>query len=478
LTRATPQKKTTHMTGRLFPVLQTLRERVPCLKWGAFYFSILYSAAFLWGHWPIQQVSRSPKAPPACGSSSASPQAFTLAPPSQVLSEKQFPLKTAFAPLPATSGPLGAPSLLTLVVRSGDTFQSLLTQSGFVTEQAREACEALKKHIDLRRLGVGQEIKIKRAYRAGVWCLESLSFSPEMGVEIALKPVGKGKFSAERKTYRLHNQQVAVEGTIQESFYVDALRQGVNPQVLQKIVRVLAHRFDLQRDFQPGDSFKILYKCTWDPRRGATKADTFLYTAVVVGGKSHSFYQFKPSGSQSYAVFDDKGRNLAREFLRTPMDDGARLSSTFGMRLHPILGYTKFHPGVDFAAPSGTRVFAAGNGVVVRATWYGAYGNYVLIRHNKDYQTAYAHLKSFGPGIRPGTVVKQGQVIGYVGTTGRSTGPHLHFELHKGGKQINPKSLKQLPSQVLKGADLKAFRTYTQKMTQAYIVQMDKKQNT
>lgn len=212
-------------------------------------------------------------------------------------------------------------------------------------------------------------------------------------------------------------------------------------------------------------------------QKGETRPDTFLFASVTLSGVNHKFYQFKRPGSEESEFFDDKGQALRSEFLRTPVD-GARLSSTFGHRRHPILGYTKMHKGVDFAAPRGSPVMAAGNGVVVRASYYGSYGNYILIRHGSGYHTAYAHLDRYARGIRPGMKVSQGQVIGTIGTTGRSTGPHLHFELLKNGQQINPKNIRQLPSLVLKGKALEAFRQYTQKMTQAYYAQVKHKTTT
>lgn len=363
------------------------------------------------------------------------------------------------------------PQEKTLTVQEGDSFIKLLTQVGVAPEQGHAITSVLRSVTNPGKLTVGQEIQVQYTCENGVCSLQTLSFSPEMGTEIRVTSAADGVFKAEKVKYPLHSRQVAVEGTIQTSLYQDALRQGADPKIVHSIIRVLSHHFDLQRDLQKGDTFKVLYKLTWDEKLDAGKAETFLFISMTVGGKVHTFYQFKPPGSNSYAVFDAAGRNLKREFLRTPVD-GARLSSPFGHRLHPILGFSKMHKGVDFAAPSGTPVMAAGDGVVVRASFYGAYGNYILIRHNAGYHTAYAHLRGYAPGIRSGTKVRQGQKIGYVGTTGRSTGPHLHFELLKAGQQINPKSIHKLPATALTGPALNVFRQYTQKMTQAYLVQL------
>ncbi len=360
-----------------------------------------------------------------------------------------------------------------LILHEGDTIAGLLNTLGISQQQTSGALDSLKPLINPRELQVGLKINVrykKDAEGKGVW-LQTLSFSPEMGLEIQLKEQKNG-FEARKLNYRLHKRQVAVQGAIKVSLYQDALKQGVSPHILHKLIRVLSYRFDFQRDFQKGDTFKFFYEETWDSKRGESRPETFLFVDMNLSGVPYRFYQFKRPGSQQPEFFDEKGRALRSEFLRTPVD-GARLSSTFGKRRHPILGYTKMHKGVDFAAPRGSPVMAAGNGVVVKASYYGSYGNYILIRHSSGYHTAYAHLDRYGKGIRPGAQVSQGQVIGSIGTTGRSTGPHLHFELLKNGKQINPNSIRQLPSLVLTGKTFQTFRQYTQKMTQAYYAQVN-----
>ena len=191
-----------------------------------------------------------------------------------------------------------------------------------------------------------------------------------------------------------------------------------------------------------------------------------LYATLILGGKRIELHRFTPeSGRTDY--FGPDGQSVRKTLMRTPID-GARISSGFGRRKHPVLGYTKMHRGTDFAASRGTPVYAAGDGVIERSSRNGAYGNYIRIRHNGTYKTAYAHLNGYAKGIRSGARVKQGQVIGYVGTTGRSTGPHLHYEVHVNGKQVNPRKIKMPSGEKLKGKDLEAFAAARHELQQLY----------
>ncbi len=359
----------------------------------------------------------------------------------------------------------------TLTLAGGHTLVGLLSEVGFSADASHSVVTALKPLINPKELKAGQEIQVTYLCSVGRQpTLETLSFSPAMGLELQVSATKEG-FKAKKVHYQLRKRQVAVEGTIEVSLYQDALRQGVDPVILHKMIRVLGQKFDFQRDFQKGDKFKIFYETVWDEKRDQSRPETFLFTSITVGGVPHKFYQFKRPNQENPEFFDENGKALRQTFMRTPVD-GARLSSPFGARRHPILGYTKMHKGLDFAAPKGTPIFSAADGVIERASFYGAYGNYVLIRHGNGYHTAYAHLSRYGTGIRTGGRVRQGQVIGHIGTTGRSTGPHLHFELLKNRKQINPKAIAQIPSQVLAGKDLRAFKDYVQKMSRAYLVQL------
>ena len=241
------------------------------------------------------------------------------------------------------------------------------------------------------------------------------------------------------------------KGRMHTTFYRAGRSAKVPRSVMHQAVDALGRFIDLQREFRRGAEFEIMWE-----RRGA--ALILVLATVERNGDRVSTARFTPTGGRP-GYFSINGVDVTGLLLRTPIN-GARLSSPFGMRRHPILGYTRMHEGIDFAAPTGTRVKAAGDGVVVVKGWRGGYGRYLRIRHNARYQTAYAHLSRFARDIRPGSRVVQGQVIGYVGTTGRSTGPHLHYEVLDHGRHINPARVPNRPQRVLCGLELKAFRWY------------------
>jgi murein DD-endopeptidase MepM/ murein hydrolase activator NlpD len=230
----------------------------------------------------------------------------------------------------------------------------------------------------------------------------------------------------------------------------------VPQNVTAELIKLFSWDVDFQRDLRPGDGFETLYdELSLADGSGEVRGSDLLYAALTLSGNVLGAYRFELEGGVEY--FDRNGKSLRKFLLRTPVD-GARISSGFGMRMHPILGYSLMHKGVDFAAPIGTPIYAAGDGRVLVAGRNGGYGNYVRIRHNGDYSTAYGHMLRFASGIAPGRRVSQGQVIGYVGTTGRSTGPHLHYEVLRDDAQINPMSVKQAPDTQLAGADLRRFQ--------------------
>ncbi len=225
--------------------------------------------------------------------------------------------------------------------------------------------------------------------------------------------------------------------------------------VLIQLIRIFSFDLDFQRDIQPGDQFEVLYDAKLEEDGSLAKSGDVLYAAMTLSGKRTELYGYTPKSGVS-DFFDAKGHSVRKTLMRTPVD-GARLTSGFGIRVHPILGYTRLHKGNDFAAPRGTPVYAAGDGTIRTAGRKGSLGNYVRIRHNATYETAYAHMDRIAKGIRPGTRVKQGQVIGYVGSTGRSTGAHLHYEVLVNGTQVNPTKVKLASGEKLKGTDLEQF---------------------
>jgi len=246
------------------------------------------------------------------------------------------------------------------------------------------------------------------------------------------------------------------KASIENSLYLDANRLGAPDKVIQQFANIYEYSVDFQRDIQPGDEFEMFFEVARDHRGEIIKAGDLLYTSFSPRGKTSSYYLYEDKkGRENF--YDIDGKTAKRKLRATPVN-GARLSGRFGKRKHPILGYVRTHKGVDFAAPRGTPILAAGSGTVERANRYGSFGNYIRIRHTDGYKTAYAHLSKFARGVKAGKYVTQDQVIGYVGTTGRSTGPHLHYEVHHNGKAINPRRLSQLSGKPLAKSQLAAFK--------------------
>ena len=257
------------------------------------------------------------------------------------------------------------------------------------------------------------------------------------------------------------------KGTIESSLYVAAVGAKVPLSVLAELIQIFSFDVDFQRDIKRGDGFSLMYARYLDEAGLKVRDGDIEVAAMTLGRNAMQFYRFETADGQ-IDYYDAKGRSARKALLRTPID-GAKISSRFGMRRHPILGYNKMHRGLDFAAPRGTPVFAAGNGVVERAGRYGAYGKYVRLRHNSTYKTAYAHMSRYGKKIRAGSRVKQGQIIGYVGTTGRSTGPHLHYEVLQNGGRVNPQKIKLPTGRKLTGKELAKFREKLQLLERQYV---------
>jgi murein DD-endopeptidase MepM/ murein hydrolase activator NlpD len=271
-------------------------------------------------------------------------------------------------------------------------------------------------------------------------------------------------FSAQETQEKLVREVVRFGGPITLSLYQAAVDAGVSDQALAEMIRVLSYDVDFQRDIQKDDAFEILYErfSTADGR--PVRDGRILFTALTNAGKRLTAYAFETEdGTVDY--FDENGEGVRKPLMRTPID-GARLSSSFGMRRHPILGYSKMHTGVDFAAPTGTPIYAAGDGVVRFAGRKGGYGKYVQIRHTGEFSTAYAHMSRIL--VRNGQRVRQGDVIGRVGSTGRSTGPHLHYEIIRNGQKVNPMGVRFQPAVKLAGAELERFQSHRTDVDRLY----------
>ena len=347
----------------------------------------------------------------------------------------------------------------------GDTLAGMLTGAGVSAADAEGAISALSKHFNPRRIKRGQTVAVlftppamgsPEANRPEPGKFLGLVVEPGYDTAIRVKKTAEGAFSAAKIQKTLTQDPARAEGVIRTSLYVAGRQAGIPRRVLAELIRAYSWDVDFQRDIRAGDRFEVMYERFFDGQGRLVYSGPILFAALTLSGKRHPTYlHATKDGDGDY--FDDKGQSARKALMRTPID-GARLSSGFGRRRHPILGYTKLHRGVDFAASRGTPIYAAGNGVVVRSGRNGAYGKYVRIRHNSRYSTAYAHMRAINRSARRGKRVKQRQIIGYVGSTGRSTGPHLHYEILAGGVRTNPMKIKMPSGRKLKGEALEDFQ--------------------
>ena len=275
--------------------------------------------------------------------------------------------------------------------------------------------------------------------------------SNTLSVEIRKNQDG---FIIKKNILQLYKKEVLVKSTIENNLYSSATKAGIQPNIIIEFARIYGFEIDFQRDIRKDDTFEIYYEKFVDDNNVIIETGKIIYASMKVNNREITLYGFRKGSEEGYYNID--GKSIVKSLMKTPIN-GARLSSSFGNRKHPILGYTKLHTGTDFAAPSGTPIMASGSGIVTRSRWCGGGGNCIKIKHNSTYETIYAHLKSFAKGIKEGKRVKQGQVIGYVGSTGMSTGPHLHYEVVVNGKKINSQTLKLPSGKILKGDERKDF---------------------
>jgi murein DD-endopeptidase MepM/ murein hydrolase activator NlpD len=264
----------------------------------------------------------------------------------------------------------------------------------------------------------------------------------------------QNEFLVKENILQLYKKEVVVRNVIKNNLYKSAIDVGVEPNIIVEFARIYGFEVDFQRDIRKGDWFEILYEKFEDDNNKVRDTGKIIYASMFVNGEEINLYNFKDNKIEEY--YNIKGKSITKSLMKTPIN-GARLSSSFGMRKHPILGYNKMHRGTDFAAATGTPIMASGSGTVTRARWCGGGGNCVKIKHNSTYETIYAHMKTFAKGIKEGRKVKQGQIIGYVGSTGMSTGPHLHYEVLVNGKKVNSQKLKLPSGKILKGEAREKF---------------------
>jgi murein DD-endopeptidase MepM/ murein hydrolase activator NlpD len=349
----------------------------------------------------------------------------------------------------------------TVTVTRGDTLMALLQRSGVGRGEAFRAVRALSEVYSPRQLRPGQDIRLDLVHDPQVAGsgpqLAGLRLRASAERDVRVQRRSGGGFAAKALERALSREVAHAHGRIDSSLFADGAEAGVPAKIVLDLIHEYSYAVDFQRDLRKGDRFEVLHESFTEAGGRHAKTGALLYAALDVQGERLEMYRFKTAdGDVGY--YNGAGESMRRLLMRTPVD-GARLSSGFGMRKHPIKGYTRMHEGVDFAAPTGTPIYAAGDGTVVRAGRNGGYGNYVEIRHANGYSTAYGHMHRIGKGIRRGARVEQGQVIGTVGNTGSSTGPHLHYEILVGGEPVNPQSLDLPTGHRLSGAELERFRT-------------------
>ncbi len=355
----------------------------------------------------------------------------------------------------------------TLSIGRGDTLMDLLTDAAVPRGEAHDAIAALRGVYDPNKLKIGQQVTVLfEPRRGGARKFVGLEFLPDPVRSVSIARKGESGFTSTQMEKTVTRQLVAAQGVIRSSLFEAGSAANIPLPVMMAFIRDYSYDVDFQRDLQPGDRFEILYErlVTAD---GKTVGDgDVLYAALILSGDEMPIYRHKTrDGRIDY--YNRDGESIRRALLRTPID-GARITSGFGMRQHPILGFSKMHQGVDFGAPKGTPIYAAGRGVVEEAGSHGGYGNYIRIRHNTEMATAYAHLSRFAKETRRGQRVEQGDIIGYVGATGQATGAHLHYEVLKGGHQVNPRSVDLPTGEKLEGRELQAFQQTVRTLDKAF----------
>ena len=340
-------------------------------------------------------------------------------------------------------------------ISNGETFDNILKQYSINEKEISNLKRKLSKKININQLKTNQQIQLIIDQKNNL--IKEFIFKISNTEKIYLtRNMETNDFNQKILITSLNKSILYKENIILESLYKSAVQQKIPPNIIIEFARVYGFQVDFQRDIRKRDSFQVMYEVFVDDNKKIIETGNILYANLILSGENNSLYYFDKEGSKGH--YDKNGKSIKKALMKTPIN-GARLSSPFGMRKHPIDGFNKMHRGTDFAAPMGTPIMASGDGVVKKAGWCGGGGNCVVIKHNSTYQTVYAHMSKFAQGIRSGIRVKQAQVIGYVGSTGKSTGPHLHYEVIRNGEKINSQKLKLPSGKILKGDQRKRFET-------------------
>jgi murein DD-endopeptidase MepM/ murein hydrolase activator NlpD len=339
-------------------------------------------------------------------------------------------------------------------ISSGETFDKILDNYSIPNKEINQIKKNLNSDYDINNLKPNLEIKIT-IDQSNNKKITSFLFPVSRTEKIQLtRNLVNNFFEKKIIITNLNKKIVFKEGKITQSLYKTAIDLNVQPNVIIEFARIYGFQVDFQRDIRKNDNFQIMYEVFEDDDGKIFETGNIIFADLKLSGKNNELYYFKKKGSEGH--YDENGKSVEKALMKTPIN-GARLSSAFGMRKHPIDGFNKMHKGTDFAAAMGTPIMASGSGLITRARWCGGGGNCIKIKHNSTYETIYAHMKNFARGIKEGVRVKQGQIIGYVGSTGKSTGPHLHYEVVVNGKKVNSQKLKLPSGKTLKGKERKIF---------------------
>ena len=340
-------------------------------------------------------------------------------------------------------------------IKSGETFDKILENYSIEKKEINKIKNSLKKKVNLNKLNTKQIINFSLDKTNNK--IEEFSFQISNTQKINLKRnIENDSFKEEIILIKLDKKIIYNENIILQSLYKSAEVQNIPPNIIVNFAGIYGFQVDFQRDIRKQDKFQIMYEIFLNEKNEIVETGEILFANLKLSGQDNNLYYFDREGSEGH--YDKNGKSVKKALMKTPIN-GARLSSPFGMRKHPIDGFNKMHRGTDFAAPMGTPIMASGDGIVKKAGWCGGGGNCVKIKHNSTYQTVYAHMSKFARGIKSGVRVKQGQTIGYVGSTGKSTGPHLHYEVIVNGKKVNSQKLKLPSGKILKGKERKLFET-------------------
>jgi murein DD-endopeptidase MepM/ murein hydrolase activator NlpD len=355
--------------------------------------------------------------------------------------------------------PVTPPGIRMIIkVAPGETLEGAVRRTGIGRDEARQAVSLLAKAFDTANIKAGLALEAhiaKPIGQEGQAKLMGLSVRVDPVTAVSLSRARDGDLQLHKLEEKVVDKTVVATGQIDGSLYASAEKAGISPELTAEVAKLFQHKLDFTRDIQPGDRFSLVVDRKVTASGRAVSTGELLFADIEANGGATKLYRFKPAGSKEAQYYDEFGKAIRGLLLRTPLDT-VRITSSFGMRHHPILGYTRMHAGIDFGAPTGTPVYAAGDGVVERAGWAGGYGRWLQIKHAGGLETGYGHLSRWA--VKAGQHVHQGQVVAYVGSTGLSTGPHLHYEIMVHGKKVNPSKFKAPPSVALAGRELAAFK--------------------